>query len=95
MSKRTECTETIARSIESSSGCGSGSRPMPSFTTVPGSPRMRLIASSSGSLRSSCPSIARIASPGRMPARAAGESSSGAMTVSTPSSAVTSTPMPE
>jgi hypothetical protein len=37
----------------------------------------------------------RIASPGRMPARAAGEPSSGAMTVRTPSSAVTSTPMPE
>ena len=69
---------------------------MPSFTVVPGSPRMLSIASGSGSFLSWRPSIERIASPGRMPARAAGEPSSGAMTVSTfASSIVTSTPMPE
>ena len=68
---------------------------MLSFTTVPGAPRMPAIASSSGWFRSSLPSIERIASPGRMPARAAGESSSGAITVSRSSSIVTSTPMPE
>jgi hypothetical protein len=55
---------------------------MPSFTTVPGEPRMFAIESSSGPVRTGFPSIVRIVSPARMPARAAGDPSSGVMTVS-------------
>ncbi len=91
----TLCTCTLARDNVNSSGFGSGLRAMVIFTGVPTRPRMRSMVSLRFSEFTGTSSTARIRSPASTPARNAGVSSIGVMTLTTPFSSATSMPTPE